>query len=490
MTVSATTSDALSLNAQNPTQDVLSPIDSQELRVSTPLTPSSFASTDQEESVLSPGAAKMFEALSTDASISDMEIKEQRKRMKEARRLSVAIPPPLPSNTVLQTSLTRSTPRECRGDRHSSEKRPGSSRSSTHNARTSSRPETPPQRSHSLRSLSVKGRSTGSLRPSTPKEPLPSMENLPYNKLVRKQSGNSQPSSSSRQLSPTEPKGERHDKEKRLANKVKRRISMLATKPRLPEDEGYASSSTQGAPGRRAHSAKKSLSLWSSDVSALTRLSSVKSLDSASQYQDRYQRSFSDLSEPVHRMTDKERIEHLRRTRKLAQVFGHEPPAELLQTHHDNRDNQPTRRDSSSTLASLSSANLLLSKGPSAASTTSPRPSGSQSDDDDEPSIRPKPPAPFTDLASEDSRTNSRPPLQSAAFYERRKRVAKLSRFFGVAAHDITVPLAASSQQSPYLTPVDVKVIDKGHFWSSGDHWKEGNDLDELRHRLRDLRAS
>lgn len=80
------------------------------------------------------------------------------------------------------------------------------------------------------------------------------------------------------------------------------------------------------------------------------------------------------------------------------------------------------------------------------------------------------------------------PEHQLGAFHERRKRVVKLSRFFGVAAHDIELPTPSLPQPKGLST--EVKVHEHGHFWSVGDQWKDGKDLDDLRHRLRDLKAA
>ncbi|TFL06637.1 hypothetical protein BDV98DRAFT_159253 [Pterulicium gracile] len=446
--MSTNAQDTVVHNSQEVGQDVFLPVEPRDLRrSSTPLTPFSFVSDNSEEPVLSPAAAKMFQHITSDEGVSDMEVKEQRKLMKEARRSSLdcsspslgSFPDAGPSASSLANEWHRS----------------GTSAYNIPNPLASANA---PKRSRSMRPQDM-----NRLPSSRPTEPLPNLERHQSGRLSRKSS--TRTISSSTTL--TKDGFERPPSHK-SRTKVNRISTLLKSKNRATtDDEGYASSSTAAIEGRRGHRSKRSLSLWSGE-GILNSFDNAQG-SAAQELQDRYHSQFG--SEPVSRMTEKERVEHLRRTRKLVQLFGHEPPKELLHTHRSRE-----RCDSISTINSLASTNLLNMK-----------PSGPRSSESEE-NAQPVDAKPFA-VVSDIHLADVNPEHQLGAFHERRKRVVKLSRFFGVAAHDIELPMP-DTMPKPKGLSTEVKVHEHGHFWSAGDQWTDGNDLDDLRHRLRDLKAA
>lgn len=442
--------DAIVQNGQEIGQDVFLPLETRDSfrRSSTPLTPFSFVSDNSEEPVLSPAAAKMFQHITSDEGVSDMQVKEQRKLMKEARRLSLDCSSPsagsFPDTGPSASSLA--------DEWHRSD-------TSAYHILSPSPSANVPKRSRSMRAPDM-NRLNANPRL---KEPSPNLERHQSGQLSRK--GSTRTISSSTTLTKDGSERAHTPKSRTKANRIS--ILLKSKNRATTDDEGYASSSTVAVEGRRGHRSKRSLSLWSGE-GILTPFDNTQSAG-VQELQDRYQSQFG--SEPVSKMSEKERVEHLRRTRKLVQLFGHEPPQELLHTHRSRE-----RSDSISTINSLASANLLNMK------TSGPR--SSESEEPMQP-IETKPFAVSTDITL----TQVDAEHQLGAFHERRKRVVKLSRFFGVAAHDIELPMPDTMLKPKGLT-TEVKVHEHGHFWSAGDQWTDGKDLDDLRHRLRDLKAA
>ncbi|KAF7306675.1 Sec7 domain protein [Mycena indigotica] len=179
--------------------------------------------------------------------------------------------------------------------------------------------------------------------------------------------------------------------------------------------------------------------------------------EAANDFQDRYLRNFGTMSE-------RQRVLNVKRARKMTQLFGQEPPAELIQIL-DDRENVDPSRDSVALSTLMTSTPLRdransvssLADGVGAAATT---PSA----------VAPE---------AEESDVN--------IFQDRRRRAAKLSRFFGVGFQDITslpdvlpVPVVSNTQ-------VDVKVAGR-RFWSFGDRPRD-SDMREAISQLRGLKA-
>ncbi|KAJ7102233.1 hypothetical protein B0H15DRAFT_769086, partial [Mycena belliarum] len=86
-------------------------------------------------------------------------------------------------------------------------------------------------------------------------------------------------------------------------------------------------------------------------------------------------------------------------------------------------------------------------------------------------------------------------PKASDSFQDRRRRAAKLSRFFGVGFQDISLPPEAVPMPSPQTTPpipdpqIEVAVKFSGRrFWGFSDRSKDG-DMREAIQKLRGLKA-
>ncbi|CAK5265283.1 unnamed protein product [Mycena citricolor] len=171
--------------------------------------------------------------------------------------------------------------------------------------------------------------------------------------------------------------------------------------------------------------------------------------DAPGGFQERYDLNFGKST-----VSQRRRTLNVKRARKMAQLFGQEPPSELFQIQREE--------------GSLSEA----APGPlrqRADSTTS-----IPGEVDDDPSTLS---LPFVD----DPR--------DSAFQERRRRAAKLARFFGVGYQDIVLPALPTSFFDTDAD-VDVKVTGKGRrFWSFSDRTKDG-DMAEAIHKLRGLKAN
>ncbi|KAJ7785991.1 hypothetical protein B0H16DRAFT_1488832 [Mycena metata] len=214
-----------------------------------------------------------------------------------------------------------------------------------------------------------------------------------------------------------------------------------------------------GSPGEL----HRSRSLWSNNSQKRR-----EAMDEAvGEFQDRYLRNFGTGT-----MSERQRTLNVKRARKMTQLFGQEPPSELIQIH-DERESDHFR-DSTATL--LTATPPLRDR---ANSTTS---LGTTNDLEVEEEVSRTPP-PFVEISD---------PLSASAtttsFQERRRRAAKLSRFFGVGFQDIssgdiaTLPVATSKEE------VDVKVSTGRRFWNFNDRPKDG-DMQEAIQRLRGLKA-
>ncbi|THH20218.1 hypothetical protein EW146_g1083 [Bondarzewia mesenterica] len=241
-------------------------------------------------------------------------------------------------------------------------------------------------------------------------------------------------------------------------------------------------------------------------------------------------------------LTDKQRALIIKRARKMAQVFGTEPPPSLYQIPTGTADAPPTpnpQRESIATLLSLPSNEPLLSPTPhltkrlssSSISSVSSEPS-MRTSIIDTPSLRSR--KSESDYARQDARPPPTPPPFSqifrvepaqpaaslrraptdaennATFRQRRMRAAKLSRFFGVAYHDLSESLNADppppplhsafsrvedAMEPPTVTKlpaveVDVK-FEPGRFWALMDgrhHNVREPDMNDVIGKLRQMR--
>jgi hypothetical protein len=211
-------------------------------------------------------------------------------------------------------------------------------------------------------------------------------------------------------------------------------------------------------------------------------------------------------------LTEAQRIQSLRRRRKLAhvcigtsdlrrslnvalQLFGAEPPFALYKVASPFEDRPASSNTVESermkTYLSLSPSDLLsgLSDHPNAPSISISFPSFNSTVSEVDP---------FQEYESDG--TSSVPPSNSdhdsaaqdpftpldddatAAFRRRRLRAAKLSRFFGVAYNDLSIPLAVpeSESESGHQTEIEivasaeevgpgVKIQDRGWFWNRAE---------------------
>ncbi|TFK76946.1 hypothetical protein BDN72DRAFT_19015 [Pluteus cervinus] len=173
---------------------------------------------------------------------------------------------------------------------------------------------------------------------------------------------------------------------------------------------------------------------------------SIDSTMSRREFQRRYYLNFWGDGEA----TQKQRFINVRRARKMAQIFGQEPPTELI---------LPQQIRSSSS---------------------------------------PEPPLVTEFIVDEDSLTqvcefrdlSPNPMDPPSTFHQRQRRVVKLTRFFGVDYQDIS-PSVAPMPSSPQREAVDVKVGRK-RFWNFGtpqNELKEAN-MDEIIGQLRGLKAT
>lgn len=218
-------------------------------------------------------------------------------------------------------------------------------------------------------------------------------------------------------------------------------------------------------------------------------------------------------------LSDRQRALHVKRARKMAQVssvtaslclqlthflykvFGQEPPKELLQGASENRQTTEDTHSITSMSELLPSSTPIeqQSQSSSSSSTTLPGVAPSEEHDDiielvhrspDPPLINIPPPALSTtpDFTEPPSPTE---PLSSATitFQERRRRAAKLSRFFGVGYQDISSSLRDVVPPPP-TAHVDVKMAGR-RFWSFDSRPDMQNvDMADAIDKLRGLKAN
>ncbi|KAK0208589.1 hypothetical protein DFS33DRAFT_1380098 [Desarmillaria ectypa] len=198
---------------------------------------------------------------------------------------------------------------------------------------------------------------------------------------------------------------------------------------------------------------------------------SEESLD----FHQRYNRNFGEEDE----ISPQQRLLNVKRARKMAQVFGQDPPSELILID----DARPSsRRESFS--SNVSTHNIVP---PTPALMYSP----SSSPEDERMPLHSKDHSSNTiptDLSDVDDITFT------PAFRERRRRAAKLSRFFGVAYQDMSssVPTIAPpiEEQSTPDVQVDVQVTGRRFWGFDGGYTTREADIADVIDKLRCLKAA
>ncbi|KAJ7456681.1 hypothetical protein FB451DRAFT_1143440 [Mycena latifolia] len=227
-----------------------------------------------------------------------------------------------------------------------------------------------------------------------------------------------------------------------------------------------------GSGGVSGQNLKRSTSLW-----AHHQRQGVLD-DAAGEFQDRYLRNFGTGT-----MSERQRTLNVKRARKMTQLFGQEPPSELIQIHDERQVDH--FRDSTATLSTIMAPAPPLRDRANSVSSTATIANEVEADDE----LPPTPPPFSTSHAMDDD-----PKTSQGSFQDRRRRAAKLSRFFGVGFQDISLPpgTAPAIPEAPPLPDtrieVDVKVSGR-RFWSFSDRSKDG-DMQEAIQKLRGLRAS
>ncbi|KAK0465411.1 uncharacterized protein EV420DRAFT_1760093 [Desarmillaria tabescens] len=201
---------------------------------------------------------------------------------------------------------------------------------------------------------------------------------------------------------------------------------------------------------------------------------SEESLD----FRQRYNRNFGEEGE----ISPRQRLLNVKRARKMAQVFGQDPPSELILID----DARPSSRRHSFS-SNVSSHSIVP---PTPALVYSP----SSSPEDERM------------LPYSVNRSNNDAPADSSdaddctftsAFRERRRRAAKLSRFFGVAYQDMSssIPTTAPpiEEQVERPTPdvqVDVQVTGRRFWGFDGGYTTREADIADVIDKLRCLKAA
>jgi len=229
----------------------------------------------------------------------------------------------------------------------------------------------------------------------------------------------------------------------------------------------------RGSNASSAESLKRTRSLWTSSQKRREALD-----EAAGEFQDRYLRNFGSET-----MSERQRALNVKRARKMTQLFGQEPPPELIQIH-DEREEIENFRDSTATLSTFSSPTPPPLRD-RANSTSSTGTMGDHVEDKEVPSTSP----PFATVTEETPGSSTAAPAPS--FQDRRRRAAKLSRFFGVGFQDIGLsPELLTTPRSPVTSvEVDVKVSGRRFFGVFGDRPKDGDDMQEAIQKLRGLKA-
>lgn len=271
---------------------------------------------------------------------------------------------------------------------------------------------------------------------------------------------------------------------------------------------------------------KRSKSLWSKGSAEREREEQIQ--DSAAALKN------SEQSAPVDQenLTDKQKAMIIKRARKMAQLFGTEPPPSLYHIPSSaNESSQSVDIHPESlalritpSLSELSSTTHLHTvhrhSSSSSVSSISSEPS-TPTPRKDSPSLRsrksesdhPPTPPPFSQIARAEI---SKSPLRiqsdmanTSAFRQRRLRAAKLSRFFGVAYHDISETLSADPPPTPYspsmpriapeeppkMSNIAVNVkIEPGGFWGALMDGRRQNihgaDMNDVIDKLRQMRSA
>ncbi|KAJ7462696.1 hypothetical protein B0H11DRAFT_2241217 [Mycena galericulata] len=261
---------------------------------------------------------------------------------------------------------------------------------------------------------------------------------------------------------PSADSAEQSDKGKtiRASRQIGENIPPIPTKRRQSLDFNSRAASPQNL--------KRSSSLWAQQHQRQWVLD-----DAAGEFQERYARNFGTGT-----MSERQRALNVKRARKMAQVFGQEPPSELI--HINDERESDHFRDSTVTLStSLAVTPPLRNRANSTSS------SGTMATGDEAEAEVPPTPPPFSTATDDAPEASDSAPTDS--FQDRRRRAAKLSRFFGVGFRDIlqspeTVPLPDARVQ------VDVKVTGR-RFWGFNDRSKN-DDMEEAIQKLRGLKAS
>ncbi|KAJ7783442.1 hypothetical protein DFH07DRAFT_787733 [Mycena maculata] len=194
--------------------------------------------------------------------------------------------------------------------------------------------------------------------------------------------------------------------------------------------------------------------------------------DAAGEFQERYAQNFGTGA-----MSERQRALNVKRARKMAQVFGQEPPSELIHIH-DERESDHFR-DSTATLSTYLSVTPPLRDRANSTSSSGTVPNEVEVDED-----MPPTPPPFSTAHVIDDAVLESPPTNN--FQDRRRRAAKLSRFFGVGFRDLSLPPEAMPLPSPQVE-VDVKVGGR-RFWTFNDRSKDN--MEEAMVQLRGLKAT
>ncbi|KAK7064484.1 Sec7 domain protein [Favolaschia claudopus] len=193
-------------------------------------------------------------------------------------------------------------------------------------------------------------------------------------------------------------------------------------------------------------------------------------------------------------MSEHQRALNVKRARKMTQLFGQEPPSELIQIH-DERGEDDTFSDTAAALTISTAVAPLRDRGNSVSSM------GTLGHDVEEEATPTATSAPFTTITEETSEQSNK-----TSFQDRRRRAAKLSRFFGVGFQDIvgwaqgdtTTPAPPEQPETPRSPvsavtsfEVDVKVSGPGRrfFGVFNDRSKDVDEMQDAIQKLRGLRA-
>ncbi|KAJ6574797.1 hypothetical protein B0H19DRAFT_1125804 [Mycena capillaripes] len=272
----------------------------------------------------------------------------------------------------------------------------------------------------------------------------------------------------------------RRGKSSRLNRQLEENIPPAQTKRR----QSFDISARTPSPG----DLKRSQSLWGSQKRREV------SDDAAGEFQDRYLRNFGTGT-----MSERQRALNVKRARKMTQVgcylpkldssnlffqlFGQEPPSELIQIH-DEREEIDHFRDSTATLSTFLAVTPPLRDRANSTSST-----GTVANEVEVDVEVPSTPPPFSTVHAVDDTPEPSTSPALTNFQERRRRAAKLSRFFGVGFQDILLSPAPEAAPIPETrVEVDVKVGGR-RFWSFSDRPKDGGDMQEAIQKLRGLKA-